>query len=54
VGLAPLDALVQAGKFYSDGKDLSESEYVSLAVKKLGLSRLEPFDPKKKIIEYMI
>ena len=54
VGLAPLDAMVQAGKFYSDGKELSESEYISLAVKKLGLSRLEPFDPKKKIIEYMI
>jgi glutamate formiminotransferase/formiminotetrahydrofolate cyclodeaminase len=54
VGLAPLDAMVQAGKFYSDGKELSESEYVSLAVKKLGLNRLEPFDPKKKIIEYMI
>jgi glutamate formiminotransferase/formiminotetrahydrofolate cyclodeaminase len=54
VGLAPLDAMVQAGKFYSEGKELSESEYVSLAVKKLGLNRLEPFDPKKKIIEYMI
>ncbi len=54
VGLTPLDAMVQAGIFYSEGKKLSESEYVSLAVKKLGLSRLEPFDPKKKIIEYMI
>ena len=54
VGLAPLDAMVQAGKFYSEGKELSESEYVSLAVKKLGLNRLEPFDPKKKIIEYRL
>jgi glutamate formiminotransferase len=54
VGLAPLDAMVQAGKFYSDGKELSESEYVSLAVKKLGLNRLESFDPKKKIIEYRL
>jgi len=54
VGLAPLDAMIQAGKFYSEGDELSESEYVSLAVKKLGLNRLEPFDPKKKIIEYMI
>jgi glutamate formiminotransferase/formiminotetrahydrofolate cyclodeaminase len=54
VGLAPLEAMILAGKFYSEGKELSESEYVSLAIKKLGLNRLEPFDPKKKIIEYMI
>jgi glutamate formiminotransferase/formiminotetrahydrofolate cyclodeaminase len=54
VGLAPLDAMLQAGKFYSDGKELSESEYISIAIKYLGLSRLEPFDPKKKIIEYLI
>jgi glutamate formiminotransferase/formiminotetrahydrofolate cyclodeaminase len=52
VGLSPLDAMIQAGKFYAEGKEHSESEYVSLAVKKLGLNRLEPFDPKKKIIEY--
>jgi glutamate formiminotransferase / formiminotetrahydrofolate cyclodeaminase len=54
VGLAPLNAMLQAGKFYSEGKELSESEYVSLAVKKLGLNRLEPFTMKNKIIEYMI
>jgi len=54
VGLAPLNAILQAGKYYSDGNELSESEYVSLAVKKLGLNRFEPFDPKKKIIDYMI
>jgi glutamate formiminotransferase / formiminotetrahydrofolate cyclodeaminase len=54
IGLAPLDAMVQAGKFYSEIKELSDSEYVALAVEKLGLNQLEPFDPKKKIIEYMI
>ncbi len=54
IGLAPLNAILQAGKYYSDGNELSESEYVSLAVKKLGLNRFEPFDPKKKIIEYLI
>jgi glutamate formiminotransferase / formiminotetrahydrofolate cyclodeaminase len=54
VGLAPLNAILQAGMFYSDGKELTESEYVLLAVKKLGLNRFEPFDPKNKIIEYMI
>jgi len=54
VGLAPLNAIMQAGKFYAEDKGLTEEEYVSLAVRKLGLSRFEPFDPKKKIIEYMI
>jgi glutamate formiminotransferase / formiminotetrahydrofolate cyclodeaminase len=54
VGLAPLDALLMAGKYYSEGKELSESEYITLAIKKLGLSRFEPFDVKKKVIEYLI
>jgi glutamate formiminotransferase/formiminotetrahydrofolate cyclodeaminase len=54
VGLAPLDAMLQAGKFYSNGEKLSESEYVLLAIERLGLNQLEPFDAKKKIIEYMI
>lgn len=54
VGLTPLAAIVNAGKFYSDKKTLSEQEYVSLAVEKLGLSQFEPFDTKKKIIEYQI
>jgi glutamate formiminotransferase / formiminotetrahydrofolate cyclodeaminase len=54
VGLAPLDALLMAGKYYSEGKELSESESITLAIKTLGLSRFEPFDAKKKIIEYLI
>jgi glutamate formiminotransferase/formiminotetrahydrofolate cyclodeaminase len=54
VGLAPLNALLQAGMFYAEGRELNEEQYISLAVRKLGLNRFEPFDPKKKIIEYMI
>ena len=54
VGLTPLAAMLRAGKFYSDKKTLTEQEYVSLAVEKLGLNQLEPFDAKKKIIEYQI
>ncbi|MFZ1978403.1 MAG: glutamate formimidoyltransferase [Bacteroidota bacterium] len=52
VGLAPLEALLKAGRFYAGQDKLNDDEYVSLAIDKLGLSRLEPFDPKKKIIEY--
>lgn len=54
VGLVPQDAMVQAGKHYSPNQVLSEPEYISVAIEKLGLSHLEPFDPKKKIIEYQI
>jgi glutamate formiminotransferase/formiminotetrahydrofolate cyclodeaminase len=54
VGLTPLAAMLKTGKYYSDKKILIEQEYVALAVEKLGLSQFEPFDPKKKIIEYQI
>lgn len=58
VGLTPLPALLIAGKYYAErngkGSDLSESELVSLAVEQLGLSQLEPFEPKKKVIEYLL
>ncbi|MDP3149855.1 MAG: glutamate formimidoyltransferase [Ignavibacteria bacterium] len=54
VGLVPLEAILQVGKFYSGGKSLSETELVNLAVEKLGLSSLNPFHPKEKIIDYMI
>jgi glutamate formiminotransferase/formiminotetrahydrofolate cyclodeaminase len=54
VGLTPLKAMLLAGTFYADGKKLPESELVALAIGKLGLSQLEPFDPKKKIIEYQL
>jgi glutamate formiminotransferase/formiminotetrahydrofolate cyclodeaminase len=58
VGLTPLQALLMAGKHYGRRKHLSpdddESELISLAISGLGLSQLEPFDPKKKVIEYML
>ena len=54
VGLIPLEALVQAGRFYSEGKVNTEEELVDLAIEKLGLSNLNPFDKKQKIIDYVI
>jgi len=54
VGLVPLEALLQAGKYYSDGKISDEKELVNIAVEKLGLNRLNPFDINQKIIDYMI
>ena len=57
VGLTPLTALLMAGRHFA-GKDkkesLSEQQLVSLAIEKLGLSQLEPFEPANKVIEYML
>jgi len=58
VGLTPLNALLMAGKDFArleeKKKSLTEKELVALAIDKLGLSQLEPFDPAKKVIDYML
>lgn len=54
VGLVPLEALIQAGKFYTGNKANNEKELVEAAIENLGLSTLNPFKPEEKIIEYMI
>jgi len=54
VGLTPLKAMLMAGQFYAGDMKLTESELVDLAIENLGLSQLEPFDPKKKVIEYQL
>ncbi len=54
VGLVPLESMLQAGRFYSGGKETDEKKLVGIAIEKLGLSALHPFKPEEKIIEYMI
>lgn len=58
VGLIPLDAMLEAGRHYlkKQGRSLgvSEKELIHLAVKSMGLDELSPFDPNKKIIEYLL
>lgn len=54
VGLVPLEALLQAGKFYTGNKTNVEKELVDAAIENLGLSTLNSFKPEEKIIEYMI
>jgi glutamate formiminotransferase/formiminotetrahydrofolate cyclodeaminase len=54
VGLTPLRAMLLAATHFAKGRQLSEQEAVSLAIERLGLSQLEPFDPAKKIIEYQL
>jgi glutamate formiminotransferase/formiminotetrahydrofolate cyclodeaminase len=54
VGLIPLEAILMAGKYYSKNKINDEKSLIELAIEKLGLNTLNPFDPNKKIIDYMI
>ena len=58
VGLIPLEAMLSAGKYYLKKQHRSigipTSDIIHIAVKSMGLDDLEPFDPKKNIIEYRI
>jgi len=58
VGLIPLEPLLIAGKYFLEKQGLSagvsESELIWTAVKSMGLDELSPFDPQKKIIEYVL
>ena len=53
VGLVPLAALVEAGRYYG-GVAMEDRAAVNLAVEKLGLSDLAPFDPDQKVLQYLI
>lgn len=54
VGLIPKAALLMAGTFYNGDNAADEDQLLHLAIDKLGLSQIEPFDPARKIIEHMI
>lgn len=58
VGLVPKKTLIDAGKHYLAKQQRSlgvdEETLVKIAVKSMGLDDLKPFNPKEKVIEYMI
>ncbi|MDE7097467.1 MAG: cyclodeaminase/cyclohydrolase family protein, partial [Muribaculaceae bacterium] len=58
VGLVPKRTLIDAGKHFLRKQQRScgipESEIIRIAIKSMGLDQLTPFDPKQKVIEYMI
>ena len=57
VGVVPLEAILQAADYYMEKENLfilDEDQKVRLAVERLGLNSVAPFDPKEKIIEYII
>lgn len=58
VGLVPKKVLMEAGRYYLAKQNrslgVSEEEIMKIAIKSMGLDDLKPFDPKEKVIEYLI
>lgn len=58
VGVIPLQAMLDAGRYFlrkqQRSTGISDKELIKIAVKSLGLDELYPFDPDKKIIEYIL
>ena len=58
VGLVPKKVLIDAGKFYLEKQQrslgISEEEILKIAVKSMSLDDLKPFNPKEKVIEYLM
>jgi glutamate formiminotransferase/formiminotetrahydrofolate cyclodeaminase len=58
IGLIPLKAMLDAGDYFLQKQQrslgISEEEKIKIAIKSLGLDDLKPFNPKEKIIEYLL
>ena len=58
VGLVPKRVLLEAGRFYLEKQQrslgISEEEIVKIAVRSMSLDDLKPFNPKEKVIEYLM
>jgi glutamate formiminotransferase/formiminotetrahydrofolate cyclodeaminase len=58
IGLIPLQAMLDAADYYLIKQErslgIAESEKIKIAIKSLGLDDLKPFNPKEKIIEYLL
>ncbi|MGB3209468.1 MAG: glutamate formimidoyltransferase [Desulforhopalus sp.] len=57
VGLVPLEPLLMAADYYIEKENLfiyEEDQKIRLAVERLGLNSVSPFNPCEKIIEYRV
>ena len=58
IGLIPLQSMLLAGRYFLEKQErstgVSETELIRIAIKSMGLDELTPFDPQKRIIEYML
>ena len=58
VGLVPKRTLIEAGRYFLEKQQrstgIAEEEIMKIAVKSMGLDDLKPFNPREKVIEYLI
>ena len=58
IGMIPLQAMLDAGKYFLQKQHrslgISDHEIIKIAIKSMGLDELAPFDPDKRIIEYLM
>ncbi len=58
VGLVPKRTLIEAGRYFLEKQQrstgISEDEIMKIAVKSMGLDDLKPFNPKEKVVEFLI
>ncbi|MEE3384749.1 MAG: glutamate formimidoyltransferase [Prevotella sp.] len=58
VGLIPKRVLIEAGRYFLEKQNRStgipEQDIILIAVKSLGLEDLRPFNPREKVIEYLL
>ncbi len=57
VGVIPLEAILMAAEYYIEKENLfviEEDQKIRLAIERLGLNSVALFNPKEKIIEYII
>ncbi len=58
VGLIPLEAMLEAGRYFLRKQKRSlgvdRDELLKIAIKSLGLNDLKPFNPKERIIEFLL
>ena len=58
VGLVPRKALIDAGRYFLEKQNRStgipEEDIVKIAIKSMGLDDLRPFNPREKVIEYLL
>jgi glutamate formiminotransferase/formiminotetrahydrofolate cyclodeaminase len=58
IGVVPLRCMLDAGKYFlhkqKRSSGIPDEEIIEVAVRTMGLNELAPFDPKKRIIEYLL
>ena len=58
VGLIPKRTLIEAGKYFLEKQNRSvgipENDIIDIAIHSMGLSDLKPFNPREKVIEFLL